>query len=153
MFKDNKRVSTTDTLIGQGTHIEGKLICEASLRIEGEYSGDIECLGDIIIGESGIARCNITAKDLTIAGKVFGEIVTKGRLTITATGQVTGNVVAQTLIIHDGGMINGTCRMDTTADSHTRPLSETDIALNNSNRKAHSKEASTQEKEKARQAG
>lgn len=112
IFKENKRISPTDTLIGQGTHVEGKLICEAGLRIEGEYRGDIECAGDVIIGESGIARSNITAKDLTVAGKLFGDITTKGRLTITATGQITGNINAHSLIIQDGGSFNGSSHME-----------------------------------------
>ncbi|MFX3632181.1 MAG: polymer-forming cytoskeletal protein [Candidatus Pristimantibacillus sp.] len=152
MFKDNKRVSVTDTLIGQGTHIEGKMICEACLRIEGEYSGDIDCMGDIIIGESGIARCNITAKDITVAGTVLGEITTKGRLTVTATGQVTGNVNAHTLIIHDGGMINGNFQMERITDSPARPLSETNHS-STKDAKDNSKESAARDKEKARQAG
>lgn len=149
MFKENKRVSVTDTLIGQGTHAEGKMICEAGLRIEGEYRGDIDCMGDVIIGESGIARSNINAKDVTIAGKVYGEIVTRGRLTITATGQITGNVSAHTLIIHDGGSINGSCRMDRPQENRTRPLSETD----NQASTAAKEQLKEQEREKARQAG
>ena len=52
MFKDNKRLGTTDTLIGQGTHIDGKLTSEAGIRIEGEYHGEIECKGDVIIGNA-----------------------------------------------------------------------------------------------------
>ncbi|NIK70307.1 MULTISPECIES: polymer-forming cytoskeletal protein [unclassified Paenibacillus] len=138
MFKDNKRVSATDTLIGLGTHIEGKLVCEANLRIEGEHSGDIECLGDVIIGENGMARSNITARDITIAGKVYGEVTAKGRLTITATGQLTGSLSAQGIIVQDGGMLNGTCHMERQTE-RTRPLSEP------------AKEQS-REKEKARQA-
>ncbi|WP_341281410.1 polymer-forming cytoskeletal protein [Paenibacillus sp. FSL H8-0537] len=126
IFKENKRISPTDTLIGQGTHVEGKLICEAGLRIEGEYRGDIECAGDVIIGESGIARSNITAKDLTVAGKLFGDITTKGRLTITATGQITGNINAHSLIIQDGGSFNGSSHMERGQAPLTRPLSETD---------------------------
>ncbi|MUT67645.1 polymer-forming cytoskeletal protein [Paenibacillus sp. NEAU-GSW1] len=147
MFKDNKRFSATDTLIGQGTQMEGKLICEANLRIEGEFSGDIECLGDVIIGESGVARSTIHAKEITIAGKVFGDIVAKGRLTVTATGQITGSVTAQSLIIHDGGLMNGSCHMERSQDIRTRPLSETDGGMQ------QSKDSASREKDKARQAG
>jgi len=148
MFKDNKRVSATDTLIGLGTHIEGKLICEANLRIEGEHSGDIECLGDVIIGENGMARSNITARDITIAGKVYGEVTAKGRLTITATGQLTGSISAQGIIVQDGGMLNGTCHMERPMDARTRPLSETGSGSGSS---LPTKEQN-REKEKARQA-
>ncbi|MBD3921493.1 polymer-forming cytoskeletal protein [Paenibacillus sp. PR3] len=125
MFKDSKRLSLTDTLIGQGTHAEGKMECEAGLRIEGEFRGDIDCHGDVIIGECGIARSNINARDVTIAGKVFGDVTTKGRLTITATGQVHGNINAHIFVMQDGGIFTGACRMERTQDnSRSRPLVE-----------------------------
>ncbi|WP_238327701.1 bactofilin family protein [Paenibacillus gorillae] len=150
MFKDSKRFSATDTLIGQGTHMEGKLICEANLRVEGEFSGDIECVGDVIIGESGVARSSIHGKEITIAGKVFGDIIAKGRLTVTATGQIIGSITAQSLIIHDGGLMSGSCHMERAHENKTRPLSETDTALPN---QSAAKDSSHKEKEKARQAG
>lgn len=125
MFKDSKRLSLTDTLIGQGTHVEGKMICEAGLRIEGEYRGDIDCHGDVIIGECGIARSNISARDVTIAGKVFGDVTTNGRLTITATGQVHGNINAQSFVIQDGGIFTGACKMERAQDqARSHPLVE-----------------------------
>ncbi|EFM11900.1 protein of unknown function DUF583 [Paenibacillus curdlanolyticus YK9] len=123
MFKETKRLNLTDTLIGQGTHVEGKMICEAGLRIEGEYRGDIECSGDVIIGECGIARSNIIARDVTIAGKVFGDVSTKGRLTITATGQLHGNIYAQSFVMQDGGIFTGACKMDRSQEQpHSRSL-------------------------------
>jgi cytoskeletal protein CcmA (bactofilin family) len=148
MFKDNKRLAATDTLIGQGTLSEGKMNCEASLRIEGEYRGDIVCKADVIIGECGIARSNITARDVTIAGKVFGDIVTKGRLIITSSGHLTGTITASTLIIQDGGRLNGMCHMEQAVDNKNRALQESDTS------QIHGKELSPKEtKEKSRQAG
>ncbi|MFF2480884.1 polymer-forming cytoskeletal protein [Paenibacillus sp. NPDC058071] len=150
MFKENKRFSATDTLIGQGTHTEGKLICEANLRLEGEFSGEIECAGDVIIGELGHARCSITAKEITVAGKVYGDVVAKGRLTVTATGQLTGSVTAQSLVIQEGGMMNGTCHMERPAEQRTRALSETDSPQSAG---AGKESSSGRDKEKSRQAG
>lgn len=150
MFRDNKRLAATDTLIGQGTLSEGKMTCEANLRIEGEYRGDIECKGDVIIGECGIARSNITARDITIAGKVFGDITTKGRLIITSSGLITGSLTANTLIVQDGGMINGSCMMEQRqTDSKNRALAESEAPH------IHGKEskANKEQKEKSRQAG
>ncbi|WP_219835827.1 polymer-forming cytoskeletal protein [Paenibacillus sp. R14(2021)] len=148
MFKEPKRSDGTETLIGQGTHVEGKLISENGIRIEGEYRGDIECKGDVIVGECGIARSGITARDLTIAGKVFGDIVVKGRLTITASGQLFGNVLAHTMLIQDGGMYNGNCRMERSAEPKSRLHPDSDPMLH---QQQQAKENAA--KEKARQAG
>ena len=102
MFKENRKWSASDTLIGQGTTAEGTLSCQASLRIEGEYRGDIQCLADVIVGESGIVRSNISAKDITISGKVYGDITTTGRLTIMSTGLLQGSAAVGSLIVQDG---------------------------------------------------
>ncbi|WP_424767322.1 bactofilin family protein [Paenibacillus sp. sgz302251] len=148
MFKDHKRLAATDTLIGQGTLGEGIIKCEASLRIEGEYRGDIECKGDVVIGECGIARSNITAKDITIAGNAFGDIVANGRLILTSSGQLTGNITANALIIQEGGKLYGSCQMVQTADSTNRPQNGPEPAPR------REKDSNVKEtKEKSRQAG
>ncbi|MFF2885367.1 polymer-forming cytoskeletal protein [Paenibacillus sp. NPDC057967] len=144
MFKENKRAIATDTLIGQGTIAEGKIVSEANLRIEGEYRGDIECKGDVIIGECGVARSNIMAQDVTLAGKLFGDIETKGRLIIAASGQLVGNVKAHSLIIQEGGMLNGSCHMELTSDNKHKPLSELE---------SQAKQDSKNDRSKSRQAG
>jgi cytoskeletal protein CcmA (bactofilin family) len=135
MFKETKRPVGTDTLIGQGTQAEGKMISDTGIRIEGEYRGDIECKGDVIVGECGIAKSNITAKDLTVAGRVFGDVVTTGRLTITASGQVHGNITAHALFIQEGGVLNGTCQMERPAEHKSRPAApETDRSIDSANK-------------------
>ncbi|MNH81865.1 Polymer-forming cytoskeletal [compost metagenome] len=113
MFKDNKRAGKgSDTLIGIGSDIEGKLRCEANLRLEGKFHGEIETTGEIVIGESGEAHSTIKGNEIIVAGKVFGDIITEGKLTITASGQVDGNVSAHTLVILDGGILNGISIME-----------------------------------------
>lgn len=128
MFKENKRVIATDTLIGQGTIIEGKLISEANLRIEGEYRGDIECKGDIIIGECGVLRSNVEARDVTLAGKLYGDITTKGRLIITGSGQLHGSVTAHALIIQEGGILSGSCHMEQQPEHKSKLVTDSEAA-------------------------
>lgn len=114
MFKKSKakiNPNTTDTLIGEGTVFEGRIRSEASLRIEGSMTGDIECVGDVTIGERGTAKSNINARNVTIAGVVNGNITTKGNLTITTTGQLHGNVSSQSLVIAEGGIFQGQSKM------------------------------------------
>lgn len=114
MFKKKKskiNPNTTDTLIGEGSTFEGRIRSEASLRVEGIIIGDIECVGDVTVGEHGNARSNITARNVTIAGMVQGNVSTRGLLTITASGQLFGNTLSQTLLISEGGVFQGQSKM------------------------------------------
>ena len=103
--------NTTDTLIGEGTKFEGRIKSEASLRIEGQLTGDIECIGDVTIGEHGLVKSNISARNVTIAGTVYGNILTTGLLTVTSTGQLHGNTTSHSLIIAEGGLFQGQSKM------------------------------------------
>ncbi|MFB9278565.1 bactofilin family protein [Cohnella cellulosilytica] len=112
MFGRKRRARVTDTLIGAGTEFNGLMKSEADVRIEGAYQGDIESKGNIVIGESGVARSNLAAREVTIAGKVYGDVHTFGKLVITATGQLHGNAQSAVLLVQEGGILNGSSRMD-----------------------------------------
>ncbi|WP_308638458.1 bactofilin family protein [Paenibacillus silvisoli] len=161
MFKESKRTVSAETVIGLGTHVEGKLVSENGIRIEGEFRGDIDCKGDVIIGEYGVARCGIIARDLTISGRVYGDIVVKGKMTITASGQLHGNVLAHAMLIQDGAIYNGSCRMERAAEPRTRQLQDSaepaagqsQLPLQAKDAPAASTGVAAAAKEKARQAG
>ncbi|WP_239618522.1 bactofilin family protein [Cohnella mopanensis] len=115
MFKNKKSKidpNMTDTLIGEGTSFEGKIKSEAGIRVEGHMTGDIDCAGDITIGENGIARSDIKARNVIVAGQVIGNVAASGKLTIKASGQLHGNLSALELSIESGGIFQGTSRMD-----------------------------------------
>ncbi|QJD84412.1 bactofilin family protein [Cohnella herbarum] len=115
MFKNKKAKidpNMTDTLIGEGTTFEGKIKSEAGIRVEGQMVGDIDCAGDITIGENGIARSDIRARNVVVAGQVVGNVAASGKLTIKASGQLHGNLSALELSIESGGIFQGTSKMD-----------------------------------------
>lgn len=133
MFKSKKNLmnpNTTDTLIGEGTTFEGRIKSEASIRIEGGITGDIECAGDVIIGERGVVKSNVSARDVILAGNVHGNIITKGKLTITSTGSLQGNISAASFIIEEGGQFQGNSKMET-ATAATAPQPKNELDSNN----------------------
>lgn len=115
MFKSRKTKidpNSTDTLIGEGTHFEGKIRSEAGIRIEGHLTGDITCSGDVTIGENGKADSHISARHVIIAGQVTGNVTATGTLTIKATGKLLGNLTAKELSIESGGVFQGNSKME-----------------------------------------
>lgn len=124
MFKSKKSKidpNMTDTLIGEGTRFEGKIKSEAGIRIEGHLTGDIDCAGDVTIGEKGTANSNIRARHVVLAGKVNGNITASGSLTIKSTGRLLGNLTAQELSIEPGGIFQGNSKMETGKEASGMP--------------------------------
>lgn len=116
--KNKLPAATRYTLIGLGTSAQGKLDCEANLRIEGHFQGEIDCAGQVVIGETGEAKSNIRGAEIIVAGHVIGDIISEGRLTITGSGQVDGNVNVTKLVIVEGGLLNGSSHMEREAAAH-----------------------------------
>lgn len=125
MFKKKKiDVSKTDTLIGEGTTFEGKIVSQASIRIEGRVIGDIVCDGDLTVGEKAVVHSNMSARNITIAGEVHGDVKAIHKLSITATGKLYGNTSSAAITIDAGGIFTGTSQMttdDSAAKADKRP--------------------------------
>lgn len=114
MFRIRKSMNpnTTDTLIGEGTVVEGSITSAASLRIEGHVLGDIHCSGDVTVGQKGLVHSDINARNILNGGTIQGSVSTKGKLTITDTGKVQGSISVASLTIAEGGLFHGTSRME-----------------------------------------
>lgn len=113
MFKRGRTdVGETDTLIGEGSVFEGKIQSKASIRIEGQLIGDIECDGDTTVGERGMAKSNITSRNIVIAGTVHGNVHARSALTLTSTAKLFGNASAQSLVVEEGAIFQGMSKME-----------------------------------------
>ncbi|WP_223068123.1 bactofilin family protein [Paenibacillus caui] len=112
MKNSSRAGKSTYTLVGQGSDMEGRLKSQSGVRIEGVFRGEIESAGEVVIGASGEAHSNIKGASIIVAGKVFGDLVTEGRVTLLENGHIVGNVDARTLVIAEGGVLNGETRMD-----------------------------------------
>ena len=91
--------------------IKGK-VRAASCSVRGKVMGDVESQQDLTIGESGVVNADaIAGKDMVIAGEINGNVKCGGRLRLTPTGRLTGNIRARTIVLEDGAQFNGTCNM------------------------------------------
>src|SRR6266508_3075252 len=62
-----------NTLIGTGSSIRGTLMVSGTLRIDGEFEGDILNCDRLEIGEHGLMRSDIEVKEAMFRGRVIGN--------------------------------------------------------------------------------
>lgn len=103
----NAQIRTTETLIGEGTLCDGKLQADYNIRLEGKFTGEINCKADVTVGEQAVLHANIQGANVVIAGHVKGDITAKDKLVITHSGKLEGNIQANGLVIHEGGLFQG----------------------------------------------
>ncbi|MDP3488356.1 MAG: polymer-forming cytoskeletal protein [Bacillota bacterium] len=100
-----------DTIIGAGTVFVGDIHVKGTLRIDGRVEGKIECSGDVVIGEGGVAETAVQARNLKVAGVLKGNATASGVLEITDTGKLFGDIEVGKLVISDGALFQGQCTM------------------------------------------
>ena len=95
------------TVMGQVARLEGKFTIAESIQIECEVAGEIRVEGKLVIGEKGVVQADVHTSDAIIKGKYEGNMVATGNVEITASGQATGNIETDSLVISKGGFFNG----------------------------------------------
>ncbi|HST29451.1 MAG TPA: polymer-forming cytoskeletal protein [Chthoniobacterales bacterium] len=90
--------------------LRGNLQCEDSMTIHlvGKVPGRISAQNIVVERKSEI-QCfrRVTVTNIDIRGRMSGEIVASGSVTIHKTGSLEGNVTAKSIAIEKGGMFSG----------------------------------------------
>lgn len=105
-----------ETVIGANTNIVGTIKSDGNIRIDGTVEGDIEILGNLIIGETGRVIATIKAQNVHVSGAVKGEITALEQLEISPSGKVWGDITTAALHIEPGGLFRGQSAMSTNID-------------------------------------
>lgn len=97
--------------IGQGISLKGRLSFEGTVRIDGEFEGEIEAKGVLLIGEGAVVKANVIADIVTVMGEIRGNVEARKRVDIPSPGKVWGDITTPVLVISEGGFFEGNCSM------------------------------------------
>ncbi len=112
MFKKKSKEHSpvVHSLLGKGTLWKGEIHTgEHSLRIEGTVEGIIHSEGEVTIAPTGIVNGTIHAKHMIATGRAKGVFKILECLEIHGTGCVEGDVEVGSLVVDEGGTLQGTC--------------------------------------------
>ena len=107
-----KQEKETISYLGPNTAIEGEIHSSGDLHLDGKFSGNVVCNGDLIIGNESKVFGSIKAKNVLISGYFKGEIDAVEALEIFETGHVEGDIKGSKLRIYEGGVYKGKVNMD-----------------------------------------
>ena len=101
-----------DTHIGNETSIKGDINSSGGIRIDGEFEGNVNVKGFLIIGKNGKIKVNeAKVKDANIAGNFEGKLFAENRIHLEKGANFKGEIVCKILVIEEGVIFNGSCIM------------------------------------------
>lgn len=101
-------------LVTAGSRFEGTVEFDGYTRFEGYVNGKLKggAGSELIIGENGVVDGRVEGDVIVIDGFVRGDVHATGKVVITGTGRVIGEIKAPSVAIKFGGFFDGRCAMD-----------------------------------------
>lgn len=106
-----KALQSIGSVLGVATRLEGTLHVDESLSIDGRLDGNLEQPdGDarwILIGPTAEIHGDIRAQNISIAGKVFGNITASESIELINGSEVRGNIRHKSITVEPGASVHG----------------------------------------------
>jgi cytoskeletal protein CcmA (bactofilin family) len=98
--------------LDKGAHIEGKMHFKGSVRIDGEFYGEIVSDDLLVVGESGVIEGVVRVGEALISGKVKGTLEIKRSVTFNGRARFEGDLFTPNLVVEGGAVLNGKVVME-----------------------------------------
>jgi cytoskeletal protein CcmA (bactofilin family) len=112
---------TLSGYVGNGTSLTGEASFRGMLRIDGHLTGRVTSTdGTLLVGTNGQVDADIEVAVATINGTVNGDITATERLEMGRAAHVKGNIQTPSLMIEQGAIFEGSCRMLQLKEAHEK---------------------------------
>ncbi|GEP93971.1 bactofilin family protein [Chitinophaga cymbidii] len=119
MFNQNKKSESKGimptsniNLIGNGTSIQGDIVCEGDIRIDGQVNGLVSTKAKIVVGPEGEITGDLVCQSADILGKVTGIIKVDDLLFLKGNAAIKGDIYTAHFEMEPTVKFNGRCYMD-----------------------------------------
>jgi len=118
-YGDN--LSQSINIINEGTIIKGDIAANGDIRIDGELVGNINAKGRLVIGPKGKVEGKIDCNNIEVSGYIKGKVKVAELLTMKASAQIYGDIIAGKLAVEPGSLFTGTCTMSDSKEKNEKP--------------------------------
>ena len=113
-----------ETVISPDAEFKGSLKFKDSLRIDGNFEGEIDSQGTLFVGRSGAIKAEIHVGNIIVEGKIEGNVTCEDKVELRSTAKMFGDIQAARLTIAEGVNIVGKCSVTAQKSSAEQPRQE-----------------------------
>jgi len=100
-----------DTLIGQGCRVEGRVVFQGGLRVDGQIIGDVQAdpahAGCLVLSAEGRIEGNVRVSAMVVGGVVLGNLHVSGRVELLAHARIIGDISYASIKMRAGCSVTG----------------------------------------------
>ncbi|WP_028574094.1 bactofilin family protein [Desulfonatronovibrio hydrogenovorans] len=100
-----------NAFMGMGTTYQGKLVFKGTVRIDGEFEGEIESDGTLIVGNEAHVRGTINVGQLVLSGALEGDLKAQAKVVLYKQANISGKITTPTLVVEEGAVVKGEINM------------------------------------------
>ena len=101
------------TIIGENISIKGSIHGKGNLVIQGAIKGNIDLeKHHLTVGPNGNVEAEINAANVTISGRLAGNINAQGKVEITKTAVFNGEIKAKRISVEDGAFLKAVIELE-----------------------------------------
>jgi len=99
------------TFLGPNVVIEGTVTGSEQVLIEGTVKGRIQLQSNLRIGTQARGEATVHARNVTVEGKLNGDVSADDRVELVAGATVDGNIKAPKIVVAEGARFRGSVDM------------------------------------------
>jgi cytoskeletal protein CcmA (bactofilin family) len=105
---DNNHNSIT---LGPRDKLIGSLTFDGDFTVAGKLEGELHATGDVAVENGSTVKATIEGNNINVQGTVHGNVSARGRLSLSGSGSLHGDVRVSKLTVEDGATLNGNVQM------------------------------------------
>ncbi len=98
----NPAPNPAKNVLNADIEIKGSLKFSGELHLDGKVEGEIQTEGMLNVGETAVINGNVTAGNVSVRGKIHGNIVAKEKVDLKAKAELFGDLRASRLAVEEG---------------------------------------------------
>ncbi|HEX2251834.1 MAG TPA: polymer-forming cytoskeletal protein [Thermoanaerobaculia bacterium] len=100
-------------VLGDSIRVQGDISGDEDLLIQGEVDGNVRLEShSVTIGRSGRVKADIHGRNISVEGKVQGNLFADEQVVVRESGEVRGNITAPRVSLEDGAKFKGAIDME-----------------------------------------
>lgn len=100
------------SVIGAGMKVIGDIEATGAIKIDGMVEGSIRGARQVLLGRTGVVHGDLFADEAVLGGRVVGTVTASERVEIQNTSRIEGDIHTRSIVVSEGGIINGSVRME-----------------------------------------